>query len=179
MVNGMNDKDKIMNNCLANANDFFEIACMIDNLRVEFSYKYLSVFVTNLSFSCELYMKYILLKKSVDAKCLRKHNLLELYKTIQDKYSDIAKKIEDMYMEEEPIHDVLFLLESDGNNFIDFRYLYEKKDDKKSNSKDNGKKSNSKDNDKKSNSKDNCKKSHSTDLACLARSLKRICIDEL
>lgn len=139
--------------CLSNANDFFEISSIIDCKRTEFEYKYLSVYGTNLSFSCELYLKYLLLKNSCSLEKIQKrgHNLKKLFNLLQKNFSSVAEIILEYYDQECPRNDIENLLASDGANFMDFRYLYEKRKDGKD------------------------KQIHSSDLAIFARALKKVC----
>ena len=141
--------DYNLDECLQNANDFFQISCIIDRKRLEFSYKYLSVLITNLSFSCELYLKYILLKNGYSTKKIgRTHDLRSLFNCIQTCFLDVFKCINNFYKEEKPITSIEQLLNRCGTNFLEFRYLYEHKKHKYV---------------------------YTTDLAAFARALKKYC----
>ncbi|OAB40868.1 hypothetical protein PMSD_00830 [Paenibacillus macquariensis subsp. defensor] len=105
--------------CLNEANAYFEVSfrCkdMIHN-------DYRNAFLTNVSFACELYLKYLLLIQSID--CRKEHNLYKLFKKLPEKIKEELKK-------KHPCGNISidkFELELDeiGQAFMIFRYMYER-----------------------------------------------------
>lgn len=115
-----------VNNCLSNADDFFEVASYIDNQKNMFEYKYLSVLVTNLSFACELYLKFLLLKSDRNNEyTIRMHNLKDLFSALKTISPDVYLQVVERFESGLHTRSVEELLNMDGNSFVDFRYLYE------------------------------------------------------
>lgn len=105
--------------CLNEANAYFEVSfrCkdMIHN-------DYRNAFLTNVSFACELYLKYLLLIQNID--CRKEHNLYKLFKKLPEKIQDDLKK-------KHPCGNISideFELELDdiGQAYMIFRYMYER-----------------------------------------------------
>lgn len=72
--------------CLKEANSYFEISNRCKDMAFS---EYNNAFLTNVSFSCELYLKYLLLKSKID--CRREHNLYRLYKKLPDEIQQKLK----------------------------------------------------------------------------------------
>ena len=77
--------------CVSDANNFFEIACYCENKVVMFHYSYISVFVTNLSFACELYIKAILIREKQEF--IKGHSLEILFSQLSKNTRYIRKRI--------------------------------------------------------------------------------------
>lgn len=122
------DKDNIffdLDQCLSNAYDFYEIACEINKKRNFREYKYMAVFATNLSFSCELYFKAILFKENNQQFS---HKLNSLFTEL----SDTAKSaLKTEFNNTNNLYDLSETLMNCDNVFEDFRYLHECNKNKK------------------------------------------------
>lgn len=108
--------------CIANANDFYEISCIIDSKKIMFQYKYLSVLATNLSFACELYLKSILMNEKQEI--ISGHKLLELYKQLKD---DTKKELEMEFNKNKGMQNLMEVISNCNDTFVESRYLYENK----------------------------------------------------
>lgn len=111
--------------CISNANDFYNTACEIDNKRLAFSYKYASVFATNLAFACELYLKAILMSEKQKLYII--HKLDDLYNQIS---SQTKAKLETEFNRNEFGYILDQSLKKCSDTFTNFRYLYENSDKK-------------------------------------------------
>ena len=66
--------------CLRNANEFYEVAQLLDKHREHGEYRYLTPCIVNLSFACELYLKYLLGRRTNNSK--NGHSLLDIYNNL-------------------------------------------------------------------------------------------------
>ncbi|QQK79935.1 HEPN domain-containing protein [Salicibibacter cibi] len=106
-------------NCLNEANAYFEVSSRCKDM---FLSEYKNAFLTNVSFACELYLKYLLLKQYIN--CRKEHNLYKLYKKLPEKIQEDLKK-------KHPCGNISideFELELDniGQAYMIFRYIYER-----------------------------------------------------
>jgi len=150
----INKKAILIEECLNNANEFFEVACNIDNNWNLFK-EMVSPYVTNLSLACELYLKYLLYPYVTYKKEIEIHKLDDLYKKLEEYSKQTCNRINEIYCSQYTngkTHIQLSeLLKEDGDNFKNFRYLYEH----------------------------NKKKIiHFTDLERFAKAIRKVCIDK-
>lgn len=106
-------------NCLKEANAYHEVSFRCKDMMFS---NYSNAFLTNVSFACELYLKYLLLANNID--CRREHNLYRLFKRLPEKMQEDLKN-------KHPCGNILkdnFELELDdvGQAFMIFRYMYER-----------------------------------------------------
>ncbi|MBG9754347.1 HEPN domain-containing protein [Lysinibacillus sphaericus] len=105
--------------CLNEANAYFEVSfrCkdMIHN-------DYRNAFLTNVSFACELYLKYLLLNQNID--CRKEHNLYKLFKKLPEKIQDELKRKH--HCGKVLIDEFELELEDIGQAYMIFRYMYER-----------------------------------------------------
>ncbi len=112
--------------------DMFDLACAFVNTgEINFvegkitnrsRYQNAAGFV-NLAFACEVFLKLLLINVQYDNK---KHQLVELWKVLEENYLSIAKDIKTGIMNDLS-SDMTFeeMLADDSNVFYNFRYLYE------------------------------------------------------
>lgn len=113
------DYSRWANNCLNEANAYFEVAFRCKDMIFT---KHMNALLTNVSFACELYLKYLLLIHRID--CRRDHNLYKLFKKLPDNVQEDLKKkhpcgntsIDNFELE---LHDI-------GQAYTIFRYMYER-----------------------------------------------------
>lgn len=86
---------------------------------VGWSHPLLVPIITNMAFSCELFLKAILKHDNNDTKKTKTHNLKDLFNELQE---NIKSEIMKPYNEE----DFMAKLENISNLFMEWRYLYER-----------------------------------------------------
>lgn len=112
--------DSIINNCISYANTFYETINDIESKTSLELNEYISVFATNLAFSCELYLKAMLIKEN---HCIKRgHDLSKLYADLSDE-TKLALKAE--FDREKGLNELQTVLNKCSKTFEDFRYLYE------------------------------------------------------
>lgn len=99
------------------------VVLIVNNM---FQYKYLSVFATNLSFACELYLKAILMNEK--QKIIIGHRLLELYGQLKN---DTKKDLEIEFNKNKGLRNLMEVIGICNDTFVDSRYLYENEKSKK------------------------------------------------
>ena len=114
--------------CVANADDFYEIGCLVDKklFKIDMdglSYRYASVFAVNVSFACELYLKALIENKRSTPPFTHKQK--ELFSKLQEVDKNLAGKIEKEFNDIHPSSPLERVLEVNDNSFNDFRYLHE------------------------------------------------------
>lgn len=105
--------------CLNEADAYFEVSFRCKDMIYS---NYSNAFLTNVSFACELYLKYLLLIQNID--CRSEHNLYKLFKKL-------PKKIQEDLKKNHPCGNTSidkFELELDniGQAYMIFRYIYER-----------------------------------------------------
>lgn len=137
--------------CLENANAFYNVACLIDKKENcwDFKENMLSAYVVNLTLSCELFLKFLLLNNN--SGIINSHELKRLNDKLVEVAPKIAEEVKEYYYQENNITNQQFemLLELSNDSFVDFRYSHENKKEELL--------------------------IHSTDVSSLARALKRVC----
>lgn len=105
--------------CLTEANAYFEVSFRCKDMILN---ENRNAFLTNVSFACELYLKYLLLIQNVD--CRKEHNLYKLFKKLPEKIQDDLKQNHpcsntstDKFNQE---------LDDIGQAYMIFRYIYER-----------------------------------------------------
>ncbi|WP_121616326.1 HEPN domain-containing protein [Virgibacillus halodenitrificans] len=105
--------------CLNEANAYFEISFRCKDMIYN---DYSNAFLTNVSFACELYLKYLLLIHRID--CRKVHNLYKLFKKLPEKIQENLRKTHpcgntsiDKFEQE---------LDDIGQAYMIFRYIYER-----------------------------------------------------
>ena len=108
--------------CIDEATAFLDVAkSCVDNIG-EFLYGRMYPFAVNASFSCELFIKAIMIKQSPTDEFVRGHDLKKLYNTLTDKDRTAIKSIYDGKCSK-PLDE---LLDESGKAFEDWRYALEK-----------------------------------------------------
>lgn len=105
--------------CLNEANVYFEVSFRCKDMIFTESR---NAFLTNVSFACELYFKYLLLKNRID--CRREHNLYKLYNKLPNEIRNELKKTHpkgNISADEFELS-----LEEMGQAYMIFRYMYER-----------------------------------------------------
>ena len=105
--------------CLDEANAYFEISIRCMDMIYTINN---SALLTNVSFACELYLKYLLLTNKID--CRNEHNLLKLFKKLPKETQENLKKIHPCG--NTSIDKFELELEDIGHAFTIFRYIYER-----------------------------------------------------
>lgn len=146
------------NMCKACADAFFETACMIDDdpRYFEFKNEMLTPYVVNLMFACELYFKYMLIPYiDFSLRENKKHKINRLFQMLQTNNPELTNRLTILYKESfdslTPFRELIDVLDMNDNAFEEYRYIYEKNEEKKI---------------------------HTSDIAALARSLKRLANEE-
>lgn len=113
----MSNAIKISEECLNQANAFYNTANSIDYKK---DMKMLYPYVVNITFACELYIKYIIKKEKGFYK--KEHCIYELFLQL-DTFTQSL--IENNYKKKCAIN-LLTTLKEEGENFINWRYAFEK-----------------------------------------------------
>lgn len=116
--------------CFHNANEFLEVAGLIDDKRYIFfecgKTNYLSPLITNLSFSVELYFKTMIMFEKNNDEIVMGHKLKELFDILEKLNPVIAKQIEKDFNENYKfVIGFREIIKICNNAFTNFRYLYE------------------------------------------------------
>lgn len=109
--------------CIDEATAFLNVAKLCIDDVGNFLFGGMYPFVVNASFSCELFLKAIMIKKSSNSEFERGHDLKKLFSAIGD---DDRAAIEALYNQKckEPLSK---LLDESRQAFEDWRYAFEKK----------------------------------------------------
>lgn len=88
---------------------------------------YVSPYVVNMAFACELYLKYLYTMSTGDKRVIKAHALEEVYKLLDQKTQEELKLefCEVLTQSDEPLLDFEKCLNIHNNAFIGFRYMYE------------------------------------------------------
>ena len=109
--------------CLRNANEFYEVAQLLDKHREHGEYRYLTPCIVNLSFACELYLKYLLGRRTNNSK--NGHSLLDIYNNLPS--PEIKQQINEA-LDSKWVRSFEESLLICDKYFVDFRYIHEKDD---------------------------------------------------
>lgn len=93
---------------------------------VRFFRNFVSPCIVNLSFACELYLKYLIMTQNGE-KQVTGHKLQDLFNTLTE---DMQKEIESDYNKNKSILSFTDCIQIHNDAFVDIRYLYEKVTDK-------------------------------------------------
>ena len=110
--------------CLRNANEFYKVAQLLDKQREHGEYRFLIPCIVNLSFACELYLKYLLGRRT--NKCKNGHSLFAIYNNLLS--TEIKYQINEAFDSNwvRSFEESLLICDK---YFVDFRYLHEKDDE--------------------------------------------------
>ena len=116
-MNSMEQKKFVA--CLADANDFFSIAHCVKRPELEF----LTPYIVNLGFCCELYLKAICMKTNPHAKYTREHCIDALLDSLP---TDVKSQIESAYSNHGIPLSLQDFLKQCNCPFVQWRYEFEK-----------------------------------------------------
>ncbi|MGG0718215.1 HEPN domain-containing protein [Robertmurraya massiliosenegalensis] len=105
--------------CLNEANAYFEVSYRCKDMMFN---DYRNAFFTNVSFACELYLKYFLLINKKD--CRKEHNLYKLFKKLPNEIQHELKEGHPCGNIKRDTFDLS--LEEIGQAYMIFRYMYER-----------------------------------------------------
>lgn len=109
----------MVKNCLKEANAYYEVAFRCKDMMLS---QHGNAVFANISFACELYLKYLLLSNGID--CKQGHNLYNLYKKLPQ---NIQKDLKNKHPHGNIRKDEFELtLDDVGQAFTIFRYMYER-----------------------------------------------------
>jgi len=105
--------------CLAAANDFFSFAHCVERPELEF----LTPYIVNLSFCCELYLKAICMKTNPRANYTHEHCIDALLDSLP---ADVKSQIESAYSKRGIPLSLQDFLKQCNSPFVKWRYEFEK-----------------------------------------------------